>query len=221
MKITAVICCLFLCSFAMAQDKRKDEFKRLVLGKYNYVYDNQNCQYFFAQAKSLIELNNPDSSNKASKIMWGLYLFDTAKFSFEGFVPLLDKIVQSNTRYYENNLTGVWRFSHDFLDGMGSALTTTTDKDTCRVIQFDGHNVAFYFNDSLYRKTSYNIEPYQSGFEFQRVNIYNICFYDSDDKWQITLTPKNMEVRTYPICVCGCYINIYKKIEDGAPIVGK
>lgn len=210
MKTVTVIWCLFLCSFAMGQ--RKDEFKRLVLGENNYTYNTNNAQSYYEQAKSLIKLNNPDSSRKASKIMWGLYLYDTARYTFEGFEPLLREIEQSNTRYYEKVIKGKWRFSHKWLDGMGYIPIDSVRKDTFQVVEFDGRNVSFFFKDSLYRKTSYSIECRQSGFDFQRINIFKICFYDSDAVWWFTIMPTYMEIKHDFNCSCGCVLSIYKKI---------
>jgi hypothetical protein len=210
MKITAIIVCLSFCSIAMAQ--KDAEFKKLVLGNDNYTFTTANSDFYYEKAKSLMTINNPDSLLKASKIMWGLNMFDTARYSYQSFVPWLDKIVKSNTLYYSIQLQGAWRFSHIFFDGMGYA-NDPTPEDTCQVVKFDGHNASFYFKDSLYRKTTYSIESRQAGFYFQRVNIYNICFYDSEERWWLTLKPGSMSVKLNFLCSCGCDIYIYKKLE--------
>lgn len=217
MKFAPVIFCLLLCSISLAQ--RRDDFKSLVLGEYNYPYDAVNSNFYYEQAKSLTKLNNPDSSHKASKIMWGLYLYDTSRYKLEDFVPLLKKIERSNTHYYERVLKGKWRFSHDWLDGLGYIPIDSIREDTFRVVEFDGHNAAFFFKDSLYRKTSYTIECRHTGFEFQRINIFSICFHDSDAKWWFTINPEYMKIKHEYYCSCGCVLSIYKKIQDVAPLV--
>lgn len=218
MKIAAVICCLFLCSFAMGQ--RKLDFKSVVLGEYNYDYTPENCNYYYEQAKSLLEIKNPDSLLRASKIMWGLLIYDTLKYSVEHFEPFLKKLIQSNKQYYGDMLKGTWRFNYQYVDGFGSAPYDSTRKDTLRTVTFDGTNAYFYFKDSLYKKTSYSIEQYQDGFLFTRVNIYNICFNDYEDTWWLDLfKPYRMAIKHYFPCVCGCMEYVYKKISDNPLLI--
>ncbi|HEY8894861.1 MAG TPA: hypothetical protein VIM79_08590 [Niastella sp.] len=217
MKLLIAIFCLFLCSLTMAQ--RRDDFKSLVLGDYNYAYNKSNCNFYYGQARALAKSNNPDSLRKATKIMWGLCIFDTLKYSPESWEPLLKKIVRSNTKYYRNIIKGTWRFSHDFMDGLGSQVSSSTAQDTNRIVQFNGHDVTFRFNDSVYRKTTYSIEPVQYGLMFNRVNTILICFHDGDEKWRFEIEDKDMTVRIEPYCPCGCYIYFYKKIKDSAPFM--
>lgn len=221
MKISFLIYCMALFSGALAQEKHprdRTDFKCLVLGGYNYIYTRQNSAGFYEQAKSLIELDNPDSSYKASMIMWGLFLFDTTNYSLKNCRPWLDKIIASNTRYYENNLRGAWRFSHDYWTGMGiSDPTTTTAIDTGKVIKLDGHMAYFLFNDSLIRQTPYKIVVKQTGFYFQRINRYTIHFDDKNEDWLFRLTQAQndptplLTITLNPLCSCGCGEDIYKK----------
>ncbi|MDF2189132.1 hypothetical protein [Paraflavitalea sp. CAU 1676] len=221
MKFEALILFFSLSSCVYGQETYPNtkDFKSLVLGKYNYIYSSTNCGIFEDKVKSLIEENNPDSSFKATKIMWGLSLYDTIKYSDEYFNPQLDRIIKSNTAYFESNLKGEWRFSHDFWTGMVLKTTTTTDIDTGKVIRFDGHTAYFYFNDSLFRQTSYKVVVQKAGIEFTRVNYYNILLEDKNENWSFSLA-KNlhgsemiMTVHLEPNCSCGCRQDIYRRIK--------
>lgn len=217
MKVPFTIFYLLLCSITMAQ--RRDDFKSMVLGDYNYAYNKSNCNFYYEQARYLVKSNNPDSLRKATKILWGLLIFDTLKYSEESIEPLLKKVEKSNKTYYGNIIKGSWRFRRDFMDGMGWPLSRSTDEDTCRIVEFNGHDVIFRFNDSVYRKTSYSLEAVKSGFQMDRVNTILICFHDGDEKWRFEIKEKEMTVRIEPLCVCGCYIYFYKKIEDISPLI--
>lgn len=220
MKIPALFYCMMLFSCVWAQERYpyvRTDFKSLVLGDYNYIYNDQNSAVFYKKVTSLIELNNPDSSYKASKIMWGLLLFDTLKYSVENFKPLLDKIINSNTRYFENKLKGAWRFSHDSWSGMGFEPTTTTAVDTGKVIRLDGYRAWFFFNDSLFRQTTYKIQVRQTSNELTMVNNYNIHFDDKNEDWSFKFSTDPTPTLTIilnPLCSCGCGVDIYKKIAD-------
>lgn len=224
MKITIFIWCLFLFSFAMGQKKR--ESKSMLLGGYNYAYDTANCHLYYEKAKSLIELNNPDSSYKAKKIMLGLYFYDTVKYTYKFFKPLVDKIEQSNRHFYINKIKGTWRFSHDFWTGLVPVSTSTTAIDTGKVVKFNGSVATFYFNDTLTRQTAYKVLFTQRGAELGRYLTYSICFDDSNEDWEFTLKQEKGDstlsmIRTLdPSCSCSCGVHIYKKINDGdAPLM--
>jgi hypothetical protein len=228
MKIIALIGCLFLCTFAMGQRGPKPlrDFKSLVLRDYNYPYDSTNCDVYYKMVKSLIEYNNPDSSYKAKKIMLGLYFYDSVKYAFELHAPLVYKIEQLNRQYYENTIKGTWRFSHDFWTGLVSTPTTTTAKDTGKVIKFNGRTASIYFNDTLIRKTAYKLVAKQRGTDYSRHTIFSIHFEDKDEDWEFILdwdkqdSKTNLIVTLDPSCSCGCGEHIYKKINDlEAPLI--
>ncbi len=162
MKIITTIAYLFIITLSFGQEvpsRNLNEFKRLVLGEYNYNYTTANSDHFFEEAKNLIKIKNPDSSYKASKIMYGLFLFNDTKYSLDTFQPLLSAINISNRQIFEQSLIGSWRFSHDFGTGLVTQISTSTAVDTGNVVNFDGCEASFFFNDSLTRKTHYSLNP--------------------------------------------------------------
>jgi hypothetical protein len=229
MKFKSFLFFFVLSSYVLGQETYPNtrDFKSLVLGKYNYIYDSYNCKVFEDKVKSLIELNDLDSAYKATKIMWGLLLYDTIKYSEEYFKPLLDKIVNLNTAYFESNLKGEWRFSHDFWTGMVKQITTTSDIDTGKVVKFDGNTAYFYFNDSLFRQSSYKVVVKQSENKFLSVNHYNIQLNDINENWSFSLTENSygskmiMTIQNDPNCLCGCRQDIYKKIDSNGSDISK
>jgi hypothetical protein len=198
------------------------DFKRMILGKYYVDIDHSNYLTIYEKVKSLIEFADKDSSYKATKLMWALLLYDTAKYSTDFFKPLLDRIQASNESYYDRMLKGEWRFSHDFWTGLVWKTTTTSAYDTGRTITFKNGYAEFHFYDTLQRKTKYAIIPDSTGFEISRVNNFKILFLDKKEYWTFVIDTKkkifgdriSLRVILYPNCSCGCGSDIYYKQEE-------
>ena len=193
----------------------------MILGKYYVDIDNINQQKYFEKVKTLVQFEDKDSSYKATRLMWALWFYDTAKYSTDFFQPLLDRIQQSNESYYDRVLKGQWRFSHDFWTGLVPYVTTTTDYDTGRTVIFKNGYAEFYFYDTLKRTTKYKIVPQTTGFELSRVNNFKILFLDKNEYWTFVITAKksfgdriSLRVILDPNCSCGCGDDIYYKQEE-------
>ena len=193
----------------------------MVLGKYYVEINNSNQQLYLKKVKTLVEFGDKDSSYKATKFMWALWFYDTAKYSTDFFKPLLNRIQKSNEGFYERTLNGHWRFSHDFWTGLVSQVTTTTAYDTGRTVSFNNGYAEFYFYDTLKRATKYQIVPQPTGFELSRVNNFKILFLDKNEYWTFVVTTKksfddriSLRVILDPNCSCGCGDDIYYKQEE-------
>jgi len=196
-------------------------YQQMFLGKYYVDIDKSNHEEYFEKVKGLTEFADKDSSYKATKLMWALWFYDTAKYSTDFFKPLLDKIQNSNKAFYEQTLNGQWRFSHDFWTGLVSQVSTTTANDTGRIVSFNNGVAEFYFYDTLKRTTKYQIIPKTTGFELSRVNNFKILFLDKNEYWTFVITtPKSIDDKTSltvildPNCSCGCGSDIYYKQEE-------
>ncbi len=205
--------------FSDGSNKHKEDFMNMVLGKYHVSINSCNEQNYLDTINKLIEFNNNDSSYKATKLMWGMWFYDTTKYSVTFFKPLITKILKSRQEYYKENLEGKWRFSHDFWTGLVFQSTTTTAEDTNKTVLFKNGIAEFYFKDSLLRRTGYKVFLEISGFELSWNSYFKIQFLDKNDYWVFNISPSKtspvdelkLTVILDPNCSCGCGSLIYKK----------
>jgi hypothetical protein len=205
--------------------------------KDRYPIDNSNHLTFYQKAQKLIELNNPDSSFEATRILWALLYYDTTKYSVDLFTPLLDKIENANRAFYKTTLSGQWKF-----EWSGSNWgTAQTSKDVNKSIVFTDKEAIFYSGDTIKRRTVYYlsnnyplyfIPSNNSQSRFTTVNLFHLVFADTKEEWNIRFYKDGfvpyvgqtqttaMLINQMPNCVCGCPEEVYNKVVDNS-LVGR
>lgn len=196
--------------------------------KDRYSISKSNHLTFYQKAQNLIELNDPDSSFEATRILQALLYYDTTKYLIELFTPLLDNIEKANRAYHITILSGQWKF-----EWSGSNWgTAQTSKDVNKAIFFTDKEAIFYSGDTIKRRTSYQLSNSYSQSRFATVNFFRLVFIDTKEEWDIRFYRNGfvpyvgrtqtvaMLINQMPNCVCGCPEEVYGKAADNT-IVGR
>jgi hypothetical protein len=194
------------------------------LSKYeNYSVKRKNHVALYERAKRLIEFNRPDSSHEAVRILRALNGYDSSKYSMNLFKPLLEKMEKANRTFYQQTIIGRWKFEWS---GTNWGTTSTSDS-TNEVLVFTDKEVIFYRNDTIQRRTPYQISNSNVRSYFYASVFFRIVFQDNNNEWPFWFYDHTdfvpyisktktvaMRISEEPFCSCGCPEQVFSKIVD-------